>query len=83
MRIPRDLSGSDLVQALSSLGYSVTRQSGSHLRLTTTEHGEHHLTVPKHDALRLGTLAAILADVADHFGMSRSELVERLFSGGS
>ena len=25
------------------LGYSVTRQTGSHLRLTTHEHGEHHL----------------------------------------
>jgi len=35
MRIPRDLSGSDLVRALATLGYTVTRQSGSHLRLTT------------------------------------------------
>jgi predicted RNA binding protein YcfA (HicA-like mRNA interferase family) len=81
MRIPRDLSGSDLVQALSSLGYTVTRQSGSHVRLTTTERGEHHVTVPNHDSLRLGTLSAILSDVADHLGVTRSELVERLFSG--
>lgn len=46
MRLPRDLSGSDLAQALRKLGYRVTRQTGSHLRLTTTEHGEHHLTIP-------------------------------------
>jgi len=79
MRIPRDLSGSDLVRALATLGYTVTRQSGSHLRLTTSERGQHHVTVPKHDALRLGTLSGILADVAEHLGISRSELVERLF----
>jgi hypothetical protein len=60
---------------------SVTRQTGSHLRLTTSERGEHHVTVPHHDALRLGTLAAILSDVAEHFGMSRADLVERLFGG--
>ena len=48
MRLPRDLSGSDLAQALRKLGYSMTRQAGSHLRLTTYEHGEHHLTIPQH-----------------------------------
>jgi predicted RNA binding protein YcfA (HicA-like mRNA interferase family) len=50
MRIPRDLSGSQLVQALSILGYSVTRQTGSHVRLTTSECGEHHVTIPMHAA---------------------------------
>ena len=35
MRLPRDLSGSDLAQSLSKLGYLITRQTGSHLRLTT------------------------------------------------
>lgn len=44
MRLPRDLSGSDLAQALRKFGYSITRQAGSHIRLTTYEHGEHHLT---------------------------------------
>ncbi|TKB54619.1 MAG: type II toxin-antitoxin system HicA family toxin [Nitrospira sp.] len=52
MRLPRDLSGSDLAQSLRKLGYSITRQTGSHLRLTTHEHGEHHLTIPQHDPLR-------------------------------
>lgn len=79
MRLPRDLSGSDLAQALGKLGYSITRQTGSHLRLTTVEHGEHHLTIPKHTPLRLGTLSAILADVAKHFGFSRDQLLEKLF----
>jgi predicted RNA binding protein YcfA (HicA-like mRNA interferase family) len=56
MRLPRDLSGSDLAQSLRKLGYSVTRQIGSHLRLTTYKHGEHHLTIPLHSPLRLAFL---------------------------
>jgi len=79
MRLPRDLSGNDLAQALRKLGYQVTRQTGSHIRLTTTERGEHHLTVPDHNPLRVGTLSGILADVAEHFGLSREELAARLF----
>jgi predicted RNA binding protein YcfA (HicA-like mRNA interferase family) len=79
MRLPRDLSGSDLSQALRTIGYSVTRQTGSHLRLTTQEHGEHHLTIPQHTPLRIGTLSAILADVATHYELSRDALLEKLF----
>jgi predicted RNA binding protein YcfA (HicA-like mRNA interferase family) len=79
MRLPRNLSGDDLAQALRIFGYLVTRQTGSHLRLTTVEHGEHHVTIPRHDALRVGTLAAILSDVGRQVGLSRDELVERLF----
>ena len=83
MRLPRDLSGSDLAQALRKFGYRVTRQTGSHLRLTTTEHGEHHLTIPQHNPLRIGTLSAILADVSAHFELSRDELIEKLFGSKS
>ena len=79
MRLPRDLSSSDLVRMLQPLGYSVTRQTGSHLRVTTQQHGEHHLTIPSHSALRVGTLAAILFDVSQHFEMGRDELIDRLF----
>lgn len=79
MRLPRDLSGRELAQKPSALGYEVTRQTGSHLRLTTMQQGEHHLTIPQHEALRVGTLAAILTDVAQHFGITRDALLERLF----
>ena len=78
MRLP--LSGNDLAQALKKLGYQVTRQTGSHLRLTTLEHGEHHITIPQHHSLRVGTLAAILSEVAAHFEITREELAERLFT---
>lgn len=78
MRIPRDLSGPELIRRLGRFGYMVTRQSGSHVRLTTTERGEHHVTIPNHDPLRLGTLSSILAAVAAHHGIDRDELLKRL-----
>ena len=79
MKLPRDISGPRLARALEALGYEVTRQSGSHLRLTTIQNGEHHITIPNHETLRVGTLAGILKDVSEHFQISRDELIERLF----
>jgi predicted RNA binding protein YcfA (HicA-like mRNA interferase family) len=80
MKLPRDLSGEQLARALARLGYQVTRQTGTHLRLTTTDPSEHHITIPKHDPLRVGTLAAILRDVGDFHGIDRNELLSRLFT---
>jgi predicted RNA binding protein YcfA (HicA-like mRNA interferase family) len=79
MRLPRDLSGDDLITALARLGYRPTRQRGSHVRLTTDQNGRHDVTVPRSNPLRVGTLAAILRDVAAHFDLSRDELLKRLF----
>ena len=79
MRLPRDVSGESLATALGAFGYTVSRQKGSHIRLTTQNHGEHHITVPNHDAIRLGTLNGILKDVADHAGLPRDEIAETLF----
>jgi predicted RNA binding protein YcfA (HicA-like mRNA interferase family) len=79
VRLPRDLGGADLARALARLGYEVTRQTGSHLRLTTMANGQHHVTVPAHDPLRVGTLAGILAEVAAHHGLTREQLLRRLF----
>ena len=79
MRIPRDLSGTDLVKALRRVGYESSRQAGSHIRLVTTEHGQHHVTVPNHNPLKVGTLSGILGDVAAHLEISRDELARRLF----
>lgn len=80
MRLPRDLSGQDLAKALDKLGYVVVRQTGSHMRLRTEREGEHQVTVPNHDPLKLGTLNAILRDIAQHFQMTRKELLEELFA---
>jgi len=64
---------------LERYGYEVTRQTGSHMRLTTTLGGQHHVTIPRHKSLRVGTLSAILRDVADHLDMPREMLLETLF----
>ena len=79
MRLPRDVSASQLVKALGKLGYQTTRQTGSHIRLTTDENGQHHVTIPNHSPLRIGTLSAIVGEVAGHFGVTRDQMVERLF----
>ena len=79
MKLPRDLSGEDLVKALAIFGYTVDRQTGSHIRLTTQLQGEHHITIPAHDPLKVGTLNAILRDVAEHFSLTRDELLGKLF----
>lgn len=79
MKLPRDLGGEDLAQALARLGYRVTRQTGSHLRLTTALGGEHHVTLPRHRPLRVGTLNRVLKEVAEHLGVDREELLRRLF----
>ena len=79
MKLPRDLSGADLVKALGRIGYCITRQTGSHVRLTLDSPTQHHVTIPAHDPLKLGTLAAILGDVAAHQEISRDVLLDRLF----
>ena len=79
MRLPRDLSGADLVKALARIGYRVTRQTGSHVRLTIDTPAQHHVTVPAHDPLKVGTLAGILSDVAGHLKISRDDLLQKLF----
>ncbi len=79
MKLPRDLAGDELATALRVLGYEVTRQTGSHMRLTSQQRGEHHLTIPAHDPLKIGTLNSILREVQGHFELTREELLEMLF----
>ena len=78
MKVPRDCTGESLVKALSCLGYSLTRQTGSHLRVTTSVRGGHHVTVPSHNPIRVGTLHAILKDVAEHHAMTVEDLILQL-----
>jgi predicted RNA binding protein YcfA (HicA-like mRNA interferase family) len=79
MKLPRNLTGAQLIRALGKLGYVATRQTGSHVRLSCDAPAQHHITVPQHDPLRIGTLASILAAVADAHALSRDELLQVLF----
>ena len=78
-KLPRDLGGEELAVLLRRYGYEVTRQTGSHTRLTTLKNGEHHITIPRHQSLRAGTLNSILKDVAQHLDLDRNDLLESLF----
>jgi len=76
MRLPRDLSGDELIRLLEKFGYFPVRQTGSHVRLLRIfEDHEHHLTIPRHSPLRLGTLNSILQDVAIHLGLAKEDIL--------
>jgi predicted RNA binding protein YcfA (HicA-like mRNA interferase family) len=80
LKLPRDLSGEELARLLRKYNYEITRQTGSHLRLTSKLKGSaHHVTIPAHKTLKVGTLSTILADVAAYLERERSDLAGELF----
>lgn len=79
MKLPRNVSGLWLIKALGRLGYEITQQTDSHVRLECHLPRKHHLTVPLHDPLRFGTLASILTEVAKHHSLSREDVIFKLF----
>jgi len=79
MRLPRDLTGKQFAKIVEVLGYRIERQTGSHIRLTTSKNGEHHITIPNHSPIKVGTLNAILKDIANHFDTTPEDLIDKLF----
>jgi predicted RNA binding protein YcfA (HicA-like mRNA interferase family) len=81
LKLPRDLDGKKLAALLRPYGYQITRQTGSHMRLTSTLRGRgHHVTIPAHKELGVGTLHSILREVAAYLEMDLAALVHELFS---
>jgi predicted RNA binding protein YcfA (HicA-like mRNA interferase family) len=78
MKLPRDVSGADLVKGLRRVGYEVTRQKGDHVYMTTQLHGEHHAAVPMHNPIKVGTFAAILSAVVNHLRIERDALLREM-----
>jgi hypothetical protein len=58
----------------------MSHQTGCHIRLTTQMNGEHHITISAHNPIKVRTLNAIVRDVADHAGLTREEILTRLFA---
>ena len=79
MKTPRNISATKLIKALKSFGYEISRQTGSHIRLTTDLNGKHHITIPNHNPVKIGTFSAIITDVAQHVGKTKHEILEELF----
>ncbi len=48
--------------------------------LTCRTPHEHHITLPAHASLRIGTLSAIITSVAAHHELARERLIELLFA---
>jgi predicted RNA binding protein YcfA (HicA-like mRNA interferase family) len=71
VKLPRDVSGPEAVKALRRLGFMVTRQDGSHIRLSK---GGLHVTVPNHRTLLPKTLQSILRQA----NITVEEFVENL-----
>lgn len=71
MKFPRDISGRELVIAFRRLGFSVQRQTGSHVQLARLEH---HTTIPMHNPIRIGTLKSILKQA----GLTLDDLADTL-----
>ena len=73
------LSARELIGALGRVyGYEIVRQRGSHIRIRTEQKGRHSVTVPNHNPVQTGTLAGILTDVAEHFGVDEDEVLSRI-----
>jgi len=79
-KLPRDISSSQLIKLLSKkYNYVITRQTGSHIRITTQLNGEYHITIPNHNPIKSGALFSILSDVANHHQKTKEEIIESLF----
>ena len=82
MRLPRDLSGEGVARLLARrYGYRVVRSKGSHMTVTraTTGGTQHSVTVPRHRVVSIGTLDAIVGDVAKAVGSPKADVREVLF----
>jgi len=54
MKLPRDMDAVELIKAMERIGYSVVRQTGSHIRMQCNDPA-HSITIPNHRPLRVGT----------------------------
>ncbi len=79
MKIPRNISGKEIIKALKVFGYEVIRQNGSHIMVTSKRNGEHHLVIPNHNPIKVGTLNGIISQVAQHFQIKKEEVLTQLF----
>jgi predicted RNA binding protein YcfA (HicA-like mRNA interferase family) len=79
MKIPRDLSGAQLVKVLCrDWNYRVVHQEGSHIILQTDTPAHQRLSVPNHNLIRIGTLNSIVRAVSLHKGVERQKLLGAL-----
>lgn len=80
MKIPRDISGEDILKKLKKIGYEKTKQTGSHIKLTKKLNiGEHNITIPNHNPIKIGTLNNIINDLSENLKLNKEEIYKILF----
>lgn len=80
MKIPRDISAKELISSLNKLGFEVTRQKGSHIRLTTKiSDKSYHITIPNHNPIKIGTLNNIINALSSIFKIDKEDMIKKLF----
>jgi predicted RNA binding protein YcfA (HicA-like mRNA interferase family) len=78
MKLPRNVSGEQLIAVAVQLGYKRIRQKGSHVRLRHEGPSGHSITIPLHDPMKAGTLHGILSEIARMRSIAYENLVELL-----
>ena len=79
MKLPRDLSGAELIKLLCKhFDYRRVNQEGSHVILETSEPRQHRISIPDHAPLRVGTLNAILRAIAMAKGVEKEDILRHL-----
>ncbi len=53
-------------------------QTGSHIRLTKTDEKIHHITVPNHAPIKIGTLNQIITDICKENDIDKDEFISKL-----
>lgn len=71
MKLPRDLSGAEVVKSQQRLGFTVARQTGSHIQMVKADK---RITVPMHRLVAVGTLQNILRQA----GLGLEEFLDSL-----
>lgn len=80
MKLPRDISGEQVLKKLERIGYEKTKQTGSHMKLTRKfDIGEHNITIPNHSPIKVGTLNSIIKDLSENLNLSKDEIFDILF----
>jgi predicted RNA binding protein YcfA (HicA-like mRNA interferase family) len=79
MKLFRNINAQELIKALEKLDYYPTRQKGSHIRLSNKSEPTHHITIPNHRPIKIGTLSSIIKDIAANNKMSKEDLLNMLF----
>ena len=79
MKVPRDISGERLAKHLCRRWeYTRVTQVGNHIMLRTEIPTGARQVIPAHNPIKVGTLSAILSQVAQHKGVTREDILSDL-----